>query len=54
VYRGAILASSLCMALTLLSWRMWVWKAFAYDGWWKQAPRVIKPGAAGPLPPSGA
>lgn len=51
VYRGAMLTWSLWMALALLSWLKWGWKAFAHGGLWKHAPRVIKPGPVAPPPP---
>lgn len=54
VYRGAMLAWSLWMALALLSWLKWGWKAFSLHGLWKQSPRVIKPPPARPNPPPAA
>ncbi|MFZ5442080.1 MAG: hypothetical protein ACOZQL_18885 [Myxococcota bacterium] len=42
VYRGAMLAWSLWMALSLLSWLKWGWKAFASGGLWKSAPAAAK------------
>lgn len=39
VYRGAMLAWSLWMALSLLSWLKWGWKAFSTGGLWKSVPR---------------
>lgn len=38
VYRGAMLAWSLWMALSLLSWLKWGWKAFSTGGLWKASP----------------
>lgn len=43
VYRGAMLAWSLWMALALLAWLKWGWKAFAHGGLWKRAPKVVPP-----------
>ncbi len=43
VYRGAMLAWSLWMALSLVAWLKWGWKAFATFGLWKSPP---------PRPPS--
>jgi hypothetical protein len=54
VYRGAMLAWSLWMALALLSWLKWGWKAFAHAGLWRHAPRVEPPQqqpAPRPAPP---
>lgn len=54
VYRGAMLAWSLWMALALLSWLKWGWKAFAHTGLWKRAPKVVPPPTqpvARPAPP---
>lgn len=42
VYRGAMLAWSLWMALSLVSWLKWGWKAFATFGLWKAMPPVKK------------
>jgi hypothetical protein len=52
VYRGAMLAWSLWMALALLSWLKWGWKAFSVDGLWKRSPPKSKP-AASPPPVAG-
>lgn len=38
VYRGAMLAWSLWMALSLVSWLKWGWRAFATFGLWKAMP----------------
>ena len=43
VYRGAMLAWSLWMALSLLAWLKWGWKAFSTGGLWKSAPRSTPP-----------
>jgi|APLak6261679142_1056127.scaffolds.fasta_scaffold00019_40 hypothetical protein len=43
VYRGAMLAWSLWMALSLLAWLKWGWKAFATGGLWKSSPRTPPP-----------
>lgn len=53
VYRGAMLAWSLWMALSLLKWLKWGWQAFSTGGLWKTPPRVIPPGAPPPPPPAG-
>jgi hypothetical protein len=47
-YRGAMLAWSLWMALALLAWLKWGWKAFAHGGLWRRAPKVVPPTA--PVP----
>jgi hypothetical protein len=55
VYRGAMLAWSLWMALSLLNWLKWGWKAFSTGGLWKSSPpRPPQPPAAKPppLPPA--
>lgn len=41
VYRGAMLAWSLWMALALLGWLKWSWQAFSSGGLWKRAPQVV-------------
>lgn len=53
VYRGAMLAWSLWMALALLSWLKWGWRAFATGGLWKASPRVLRPSVP-TTPPPGA
>ncbi len=45
VYRGAMLAWSLWMALSLLSWLKWGWKAFSTGGLWKTPAKRTLPGA---------
>ncbi|MBL8910146.1 MAG: hypothetical protein JNM17_05505, partial [Archangium sp.] len=53
VYRGAMLAWSLWMALSLLSWLKWGWKAFSTGGLWKASPRPPPPPMKPPpAPPS--
>jgi hypothetical protein len=47
VYRGAMLAWSLWLALALLRWLRWAWTAFTAGGGWKKSP----PKAAAPPPP---
>ncbi len=42
VYRGAMLAWSLWMALSLMSWLKWGWKSFATGGLWRSPPRAAK------------
>ncbi|GMU61579.1 MAG: hypothetical protein AMXMBFR34_33420 [Myxococcaceae bacterium] len=51
LYRGAMLAWSLWMALALLSWLKWGWKAFAHGGLWRRAPKVVPPGPEAAKPP---
>lgn len=53
VYRGAMLAWSLWMALALLSWLKWGWKAFSTGGLWKASPKVLRPSVP-TTPPPGA
>ncbi len=48
VYRGAMLAWSLWMALSLVSWLKWGWKAFATFGLWKAMPPAKKKEPAPP------
>ncbi|MFO0598709.1 MAG: hypothetical protein U0228_25610 [Myxococcaceae bacterium] len=50
-YRGAMLAWSLWMALSLLSWLKWGWKAFSTGGLWKSAPPSVPPAAPPAAPP---
>ncbi len=38
VYRGAMLAWSLWMALSLVSWLKWGWKSFSTGGLWRRPP----------------
>lgn len=51
VYRGAMLAWSLWMALSLLSWLKWGWKAFSTGGLWKSSPRPPPPAVPPVAPP---
>lgn len=54
VYRGAMLAWSLWMALSLLSWLKWGWKAFSTGGLWKSVPRpppLPRPAPVSPAAP---
>lgn len=44
VYRGLMLAWSLWVAVTLLRWLPWAWKAYSTDGYWRSTPRRPKPG----------
>ncbi|MEW5743419.1 MAG: hypothetical protein AB1938_31200 [Myxococcota bacterium] len=48
VYRAAMLAWSLWMALALLSWLKWGWKAFSHGGLWLRPPKVVPPTAEPP------
>ncbi|MBL8917564.1 MAG: hypothetical protein JNJ54_01775 [Myxococcaceae bacterium] len=54
VYRGAMLAWSLWMALALLSWLKWGWKAFSTGGLWKASPKVLRPSVPTTPPPGAA
>jgi hypothetical protein len=50
VYRGAMLAWSLWLALAALAWARWVWRCARAEGWWQPlAPKVV---AAAPAPPT--
>ncbi|HEY1086033.1 MAG TPA: hypothetical protein VGE37_00005, partial [Archangium sp.] len=48
VYRGAMLAWSLWMALSLVSWLKWGWKSFGTGGYWRSPP----PRPMAPPPPT--
>jgi len=51
VYRGAMLAWSLWLALAALTWARWVWRCVRAEGWWQPLwPKVQPPAVA---PPSG-
>jgi hypothetical protein len=56
VYRFAMLAWSLWMALSMLKWLKWGWQSFSNGGLWKTPPRVLRPnvtvppGVPGPKP----
>ncbi|MDP1825532.1 MAG: hypothetical protein Q8L48_19895 [Archangium sp.] len=50
VYRGAMLAWSLWMALSLLTWLKWGWKSFSTGGLWRVPPPKPPPAAPPPLP----
>jgi hypothetical protein len=51
VYRGAMLAWSLWLALALLGWLRWAWTAFTTGGAWKRKPTVTTtPPATTPAP----
>lgn len=50
VYRGAMLAWSLWMALSLLSWLKWGWKSFATGGLWRSPKKTPPPMAPPPMP----
>ncbi|MBI5543908.1 MAG: hypothetical protein HY901_08485 [Deltaproteobacteria bacterium] len=52
VYRGAMLAWSLWLALALLKWLRWGWQAFSTGGLWRRGPK--KPPAAATPPPARA
>ena len=42
VYRLAMLAWSLWMAVSLLNWLRWGWNCFSQDGLWKQPPNKLQ------------
>ncbi len=49
VYRGAMLAWSLWLALAALTWARWVWRCARGDGWWQPlSPKVVAAPAASP------
>ena len=49
VYRGAMLAWSLWLALASLRWARWVWQCFRAEGWWQPLrPQVVAATAAAP------
>ena len=50
VYRGAMLAWSLWMALSLVAWLKWGWKSFSTGGLWRKPPPVPPLGAPPPAP----
>jgi len=53
VYRGAMLAWSLWLALACLRWSRWVWSCLREHGWWRwwRAPVVAPDAAAAPPAP---
>lgn len=51
VYRGAMLAWSLWLALALLRWLKWGWSAFSEGGVWRMPPKIVKPVPSGPSSP---
>ena len=54
VYRGATLAWALWLAMALLDWLRWGWRAFSAGGAWKpRPPRPVAPSAP-PSPPGPA
>ncbi len=53
VYRAAMLAWSLWMALAMLGWLKWGWQSFSTGGLWKRKPPPAPPViAAIPVPPA--
>jgi hypothetical protein len=49
VYRGAMLAWSLWLALACLRWSRWVWGCLREHGWWRPLRiRHVSPDAAAP------
>jgi hypothetical protein len=53
VYRGAMLAWALWIALALLGWLRWGWGAFSAGGAWKRSPPRAFPRGPYPPPPEG-
>ncbi|HEU4410149.1 MAG TPA: hypothetical protein VFS43_33145 [Polyangiaceae bacterium] len=60
VYRVAMLAWALWVALALLRWLRWGWEAFTTEGLWRKVPRKAPPppppapmGPTGPTEPTG-
>ncbi len=53
VYRGAMLAWSLWLALACLRWARWVWTCLREHGWWRPL-RARRAAAEAPAVPSGA
>jgi hypothetical protein len=51
VYRGAMLAWSLWLALALLSWIKWAWSAFSAGGLWRSSPPRTPPPPVVPAAP---
>ncbi len=51
VYRLAMLAWSLWMALALLRWLTWGWQAFSTGGLWRSAPAVVTKPTTPPTTP---
>lgn len=49
VYRGAMLAWSLWMALSLVAWLKWGWKSFSTGGLWRSPPPAPKPPPPAPV-----
>jgi hypothetical protein len=43
VYRGAMLAWALWLALSVLRWLKWGWGAFTTGGAWRVTPRIVPP-----------
>jgi hypothetical protein len=50
VYRGAMLAWSLWLALALLGWLRWAWTAFTTGGAWKRKSPPAPPTPSAPSP----
>jgi hypothetical protein len=49
VYRGAMLAWSLWLALAALTWARWAWRCARGEGWWQPlSPKVVAAPAAPP------
>ncbi|MHB8877006.1 MAG: hypothetical protein ACYC8T_25195 [Myxococcaceae bacterium] len=51
VYRGAMLAWALWLALSVLRWLKWGWSAFTEGGAWKWKPRVVPVSMPAPVQP---
>lgn len=47
VYRGLMLGWSLWVAVAMLSWLPWAWRAYSAGGYWRTAPRKLKPSSKG-------
>jgi len=51
VYRGAMLAWALWIALALLRWLKWGWGAFSRGGFWRKQVQPVRPAPPAPPPP---
>ncbi|MBN1336462.1 MAG: hypothetical protein JXB39_10920 [Deltaproteobacteria bacterium] len=48
-WRVSMLLWSLWLAVSLLGWLPWAWRAFTTDGAWRPPPRATQPAPAGPI-----